>query len=689
MSMLPYHMAGGGRALRSLFATSVLALALPASAEGDAPQEIVVTATVARDRIDLASSVSVLGGADLVRDTRPQIGDTLVRLPGVSASSFGPNASRPVLRGLTGERVRVLTDGIGAFDVSNTSADHAVAIDPLTAVRIEVVRGPAALRFGGSAVGGVVNVLDQRIPTAVPEAGFALDLAAGAGTAASERSLGGGAVVALAPSLAFRIGGNLIDTDDLRTGGFILSPPLREEAAASDDPETRALAGLRGRIPNTDNRLRSAHAGIALIEGAGTLGLAVSHMENRYGVPIRFNVSGDEEEAERVFLDARQTRVDLRAGLGFVRGPFERLDLRGGYADYAHVEGDLDDPDDEGTLFENRAYELRVELLQRQTGNLRGAWGGQIVHRDFLAVGDEAFVPPNVSDEWGLFTVQELTLGSVILEGGARLERRKIVSQEADFDRGFTSLSLSGSAVWRFAPDWRLVASISRSDRPPAPEELLADGPHVGTQAFEIGDPDLGLERATAAEIGLRGRGEGWRLELAAYATRFSGFIYQEQTGEILEGLPVFAFRAAPARSWGLELDAGADIGELGGMRLSADVVADLVRTRIVDEGPAPRIPPARILGGIDLSGERIDFRAEVEHSFAQRRISGLETPTGAFTLVNLSLDWTPVTDRPDVLLSLSANNLFDAEARRHASFLKDFAPMAGRDIRLALRMRL
>ncbi|MFN3592721.1 MAG: TonB-dependent receptor, partial [Thermaurantiacus sp.] len=522
-------------ALGSAFATPALA-----GDEAATHSEIVVTATIARDRLDIASSVSVLDGADLARDTRPQIGDTLVRLPGVSAATFGPNASRPVLRGLTGERVRVLTDGIGAFDVSNTSADHAVAIDPLTAERIEVLRGPAALRYGGSAVGGVVNVLDRRIPTAMPKAGFGLDIAGGLGSAARERSLGGGLTVAATPSIAVRIGGNLADTDDLRTGGFVLSPTLRAAAAASDDPEVRALAGLRGRIPHTDSRMRSAHAGVALVEGGGTLGVAITHMESRYGVPIRFALD-DEDEEERVLLDARQTRVDMRAGVVFARGPFEALDLRGGFADYAHVEADRDDPEDEGTFFGNQGYELRVELRQRPIGRLRGAWGGQLVHRDFRAVGDEAFVPPNLSDEWGLFTVQELTLGPVILEAGARVERRRIVSREAEFDRGFTSLSLSGSAVWRVAPDWRLVASVARSARPPAPEELLADGPHVGTQAFEIGDPDLGIERATAGEIGVRGRGAGWRLELSAHATRFSGFIYQDETGEIREGLPLFA----------------------------------------------------------------------------------------------------------------------------------------------------
>jgi len=469
--------------------------------------------------------------------------------------------------------------------------------------------------------------------------------------------------------------------DDVQPGG------PGTGSRSNPNPDVQALAQLRGPVPNTESRMRSAHVGVGLFEGPGTLGVSISRMESRYGVPIRFDVTG-QEEAEAVFLDAAQTRVDIRAGLEFAGSLFEQMTLRGGFADYSHVEG-VANTQEEGTLFANQGYELRLELAQRARGNLRGVVGGQLVHRDFLAVGEEAFVPPNISDEWGLFSVQELSLGALLVEAGVRVESRAIRSREADFDRRFTTLSTSLGGVWRIARDWRLVGTLARSARPPAPEELLADGAHVGTQAYEIGDPTLGVERSTAVEVSLRGKGEGWRLEVAAYATRFSGFIYQDETGEVLEGLPVFRFRAAPARTWGLELDAGATLAEFGMIALRADVVADLVRANIVDVGQAPRIPPARVLGGLALEADNWAIRAEAEHSFAQRRVSLLETTTDPFTLVNFSADWQPVDKRPDLRLSLAANNLFDIEARRHASFLKDYAPMAGRDIRLSLRVAL
>jgi iron complex outermembrane receptor protein len=271
-----------------------------------------------------------------------------------------------------------------------------------------------------------------------------------------------------------------------------------------------------------------------------------------------------------------------------------------------------------------------------------------------------------------------------------RFDHRRITSPGQGFDRSFSKVSGSLGAVWRVSEEWRMVGNLSTTARPPAAEELLANGPHVGTQAFEIGDPTLGIERGNGGEIGLRGRSKGWRLELSAYASHFNNFIYQIETGNIVENLPEFRFISNPARLWGLELDAGMDLVKVGGVNISGAVVADLVRVNIRNQGPAPRIPPARILGELVARGTALTGRVEVEHVFGQNRISALETPTESFTLVNLSLDWQPFAERfPGLNLSLQANNLFDVEARRHASLLKDFAPMPGRDLRLSMRWKL
>ena len=664
-------------------------LILPAIAAEDPPaepvqvergQEVVVTAPFERGRRDQVSSISVLEGAALDRALRPQLGDALQRLPGVSATSFGPNASRPVLRGLGGERIRVLTDGIGAFDVSNTSADHAVAINPLLAERIEVLRGPASLRYGSSAIGGVVNVVDRRIPLRMPERSVKVDALGTLGSAARERAIGTGVVARISDQVALRVGGGFSETDDLRTGGFVLAEPLRGRALASADPGVQAIGRLTT-LPNSAARTWSADAGVAMVNAGGTIGASLSRYESVYHVPVRFALTPGAVD-DPVTLDAKQTRADVRAGIKIFDGPFERLTLRGGYADYAHVEFGADGA--AGTLFTNEAHELRAELSQRSRGGWRGISGVQIFDRDFAAIGDEQFVPPNRTDQIGAFTVQEIQVGRLRIEGGARVEQTSIVSRPRGFDRSFMLASWAIGGFARLAPGWRAGVNLSSTARAPSPEELLANGPHEGTQAVEIGDPGFTRERAAGIEAVVRGSGRGWRVDAAAYRTRFAGFISASDTGEVREGLPVFRYLQAPATFTGFEVEGAADLWRRDGVTVSLDALVDAVRATIDGFGPAPRIPPLRILGGVSLAAAELGARIEVERVTAQRRISPLETQTKGFTLLSVSVDWT----RGPVGLGLSANNLLDTEARRHASFLKDYAPLAGRDVRLTLRLR-
>lgn len=650
-----------------------------------ADAEIVVTGAFQRDLRDSSSPVSVISEAELQRDLRPQIGEALTQQAGVSATSFGPNASRPVLRGLQGERVRILTDGIGAFDVSNTSADHAVAIDPLLADRIEVLRGPASMRFGSSAIGGVVNVLDKRIPISLPQDGAEFELMGSYGSAADERALGGAVTLPLGDSFALRAGGGYTKTSDLQTGGFILARHLRADAIGSVDANVRALATLRGKLPNSAGETKNGSIGFAHINEGGNLGVALTRYETNYGLPIRFDLTpGAEQEA--VLIDAKQTRADIRAGLNFASGFFEKLNLRGGYADYSHVEKEADGAI--GTLFANEGYEARAELRQRKRGGWQGVSGIQTFFRDFLAVGAEAFVPPNETQQTGLFSLQEFEFGRLRIEAGARIERTSITSQDVQFNRSFTARSIAAGAFLDLGVGIKAGINLSSTARAPAAEELLANGPHVGTQSYEIGDPSFGLERARGIEFILRAGGNGWRIDAAAYATRFKGYIYEFETGAIIDELPVFQFAQGNASYRGFEIEAGADLFAIGQAKFSADLIADAVKAKIDGFGPAPRIPPLRLLAGLNAGADSWNIRVDIERTSDQDRVTGFETKTEGFTRVNASADWQPFEDR-DVRLSVSANNLFDVEARRHASFLKDFAPLAGRDIRLSVRMKL
>lgn len=655
-----------------------------AAASDDEAAEIVVTGAFARDLRDSTSPVSVIADAELERELRPQIGEALARQPGVSASSFGPNASRPILRGFAGERVRVLTDGIGAFDVSNTSADHAVAIDPLLAERIEVLRGPGSLLFGSSAIGGVVNVLDRRIPAEVPAAVTAAQVRASLGSAARERSAGANLAVRLGDNLVLSGGGSLTDTGDLRVGGRVLAGHLRARARMSPDSGVAALADLSGRLPNTSARTRTANLGAAAIFDAGDFGASISRYESVYGLPIRFALTpGSEQEA--VSIDAEQWRGDLRAALAIDGGLFERISLRAGYADYSHVE--REENGDVGTLFTNEGAEGRIELRQRRRGGWHGISGAQLFMRDFRAVGAEAFVPPNETAQFGIFTLQEVEVGPLRVEVGGRIERTEIVSKTAGFDRSFTARSISSGVFAPVARWLKLGLNLSSTARAPSAEELLADGPHVGTQSYEIGDPTFGIERARGVELVARASGARWRVDASFYRTRFAGYIYEYETGEVIEDLPVFRFAQGDATYSGFEVEGSVSLVERSGFSLSVDALMDAVRATIDSFGPAPRIPPLRFLAGVELRKERWGARIEMERAARMSRTTGSETETPGFTLVNLSAEWRPST-RYDVRITIAANNLFDAVARRHASFLKDYAPLAGRDMRLGVAAR-
>ncbi|WP_066801546.1 TonB-dependent receptor [Sphingomonas soli] len=662
---------------------------------------IIVTAPYVRSQVDVLSGTSVLSGEALTRQIKPTIGDTLASLPGVSASSFGPAVSRPVLRGFQGERIRILTDGIGSIDVSNTSADHAAAINPLNADRIEVLRGPAALLFGSSAIGGVVNVIDSRIPRRIPTEAVHLDLIGNYSSASEQRSAAGHLDVPLGNGIVAHADGSYLKTGDLRTGGYLYARNVRDHALAhaiaDNEPELAEEASVRGRLHNTAARTWDAAGGLSIIRDGGSLGFAVSRYESLYGVPARFDVhdhghgGGGGHDHEDVRLNVKQTRFDVRAEVE-TGGLFEMLRFRGAAADYRHDEIEPDGAI--GTSFFNQGWEGRVELVQADRGGWRGAIGGQFLLRDFRVEGDEKFLPQSSTQQFGLFTLQSFDLGPLKAEAGARYEHSDIRAK-ADVDLGnpdiarrFDAFSFSLGASYALAPGIRIGLSGSRTERAPSAEEMFANGPHAGTQAFEIGDPGFAKESSWGLEASLKGQGDGYSFALSAYHNWFRNYIYDYQTGAEIDHLPVFQYAQADARYYGLEGELSVRLARLGGFDLNTDLVGDYVHADITGEGPAPRIPALRLLGGLEAQSDRLTTRVEVERVFDQKRIAGYETPTDGYTMVNASISWKPFATKA-LSLTLSANNLFDVEARRHASVLKDFAPLAGRDFRISARFQL
>ena len=666
-------------------------------------EDIVVTAPYV-ERLDILSGTSAISGEVLAEKTRAQLGDILTSLPGISATSFSPGASRPVLRGYQGNRVAVLTDGIGNIDASNTSADHAVTIDTLTVDRIEVLRGPAVLLFGGQAVGGAVNALDKRIPRAVPDEPIHVDALAAYGSAARDYSGGASVDVPVSDRIVVHVDGSYRNTDDTRTGGYIFAPSLRtelldlaaEEASEGhleEADEARELAEQRGHIPNSAVKSWTAGGGIAFIDDNGNLGVSYSIYDTKYGIPARPGAShahAGEENAEGeeggapVTIVLRQYRFDFRGEINLGDGFFEKLRLRSGYADYTHTEFEGDEI---GTVFNSQGIEARAEFVQNDRNGWRGASGVQYQIRDFEAIGAEAFVPPNITRQFGLFTLQEYTKGNLDAEVAIRFDTAELRADTLGLSRSFDNISAAFGLGYHIG-DLKIGANISRTGRAPAVEELLSNGPHIATQAYEIGDPDLNSERAWNGELYARFETSETAFSATLYTNRFDNFIYEGETGDIEDDLPVFRYFQNDAKVWGLEFQGSKRLASFGDMNLSVDGVADYTRFKISSGGGnVPRIPPLRLLGGAELSGGQIDLRGEVEWSDAQTKTAAFETPTAGFTLVNASATWRPFGRDHNVAIIASANNLFDVTARRSASFTKDFVPLSGRDFRVTARV--
>ena len=661
--------------------------------------QIVVSAQGLK-QLDVLAGTSVLTGDELQRNQSGQIGEVLAKLPGVTASGFSPAASRPILRGFSGERVRMLIDGLGIIDASNTSDDHAVAIDPLTVERIEVLRGPAVLLYGSQAIGGAVNVIDKRIPRRLPSEAVHADGLASFDSVNNQLQLGGSVDAPLGGGFVIHANGSWRDAGDLSVPGYVVSPPLRaslladaaaraSQGRAGAAAELREAADRRFVLPNSAFTSWTASTGIAFFAGESTLGASVSWYDSRYGVPQRPGAGRAplegmaEEEPAPVTIDLSQFRADLRGELALGEGMLERLVTRVGYSDYTHTEfeGGV-----AGTVFDVSGIEARAEFVQRPMGGLTGSFGAQYYFRDFAALGEEAFVAPNRTDQLGIFTLQEFGIGPVEIEAGGRYERTGVRSAALGLARDFGAFSGAVGLSYDLGGNLRAGINASRVQRAPSGEELFANGPHVATQAFEIGDPNLRLERAWGLEGYLRGRLGPAEVGLAIYRNRFQDYIYLAQTGAEVDGLPVFAFRQGGANHFGLEGELSLPLYRQDGFTLRADLRGDYIRAELSDGAPLPRIPPLGLLGALEAQTDAVDARVELQWFAAQNRVAPVETPTEGFAFVNASLAWKPVRGNDSITLLAQADNIFDAEGRRHASLTKDFVPLPGRNLKLGAR---
>ncbi|MBA3848854.1 MAG: TonB-dependent receptor [Opitutus sp.] len=663
--------------------------ALVASAQTNPPspasepvnlEEFVVTGNpLGRAQDEVAQPTSVLAGQRLTLARQVTIGDTLAGEPGISSSSFGPGASRPVIRGLGGDRVRVLQGGIGTLDASVVSPDHAVSVDPLLIDRIEIVRGPATLLYGGSAIGGVVNVIDARIPEELPARAREGRTEVRLGGAANERAAAG-LVTGKAGQFAWRLDGFTRRTDDVQIPGLLESDALRAAREAAGAPG--GARPVSGYLPNSATDTSGAGAAVAYHGARGHLGISYSGLDSLYGVPSRAF-----EDGEGVRIDLRQRRWDLHAEAHEPLPWLRVAKLQFGRADYRHAELEGDEI---GTRVGNRAYEGRIELLHTPLAGLEGALGAQVSRSDFTAAGEEAFVPSSVTTNQAVFLYEEVPGKALTWQFGGRVERQKIAPAAGTglASRTHTSSSLSAGAIWKLPATTSLAVSLSRSERAPNAQELFADGPHAGTGSYEIGDASLGRERAHGIDVSLRKRTGGLTGVATAFATDFDGFIFEEPTGAELAGLPVYRFVQNDARFRGAELELIAHLHDAAPHQVDLRLVTDTVRATNRTTGqPLPRITPTRLGAGIDYRHGALSASLDVRQGLRAKRLAPGELPTPGYTQVNLAAAWRFKLGPTDGEVFARASNLTDETIRLHTSFVKDIAPQPGRSITAGLRL--
>ena len=662
------------------------------------PEVIVTGNPLGSDLFDLASPASVVRGEELFRLRRSTLGDTLDGLPGVAASGFGPNASRPVIRGLDGDRIRLLQNGTGMLDASSLSFDHAVSIDPLVIESAEVVRGPAALFYGGSAVGGVVNVIDNRIPqTAVKGVSGRVE---GRFGGADQEKAGAAVFEAGNGSLALHADVYSRDTDDLKIKGFARSARLR----ASDPQPVEAY----GTLPNSAAKSDGGSFGVSRTWADGYVGISRSQFNSVYGTVAEPTVS----------IDMQSSRWDVAGEVRELGTAIRALKFKAGKTDYEHTELDAGVP---ATVFRNKGHDMHLEATHGNLGPLKGAFGLQLTNFDFSALGAEAFVPSTSTDAKAGFFYEELPLGPLKLTFGGRHERTEVSSEGGGtvpfggagprFDpaqtRTFSGNSGALGAVWSLSPGMALAVNGAYTERAPTYYELYANGPHAATGVYEIGNSAFGKEKSKALDLTLRMKSGKHSGSVGVFQNRFDNYITLVNSGNTRgadgelnppdagdgtslntgeEILPEFAYRAVPARFRGIEGEGRFRVMERGGV---VDLLVNASYVRAEDQStglPLPRIAPLRYGIGVDYRQDRLGARVDATVVDGQDRVAAGELPTDGYTMLNASVSYRLPASGVRLEAFLRGVNLLNEEARNHVSFLKDIAPLGRRSAQLGIR---
>jgi iron complex outermembrane recepter protein len=617
---------------------------------------VVVTAVPLSQSVDqIVHPVSVLTGAQLDDAKGVSLGETVSNIPGVQTTALGTAVGRPVIRGLDGPRVAVLENGLASQDVSNVSQDHAVTLEPFLADQIEVLKGPSTLLYGSGAIGGVVNVVDGRIPEKAPDNGFA------GRTEARFDSVSGG------KTGMFRL--------DAGNSGFALhADGMRRDNDSYDIPG--------GTLENTQVKTTAGSFGGSLLGTWGYLGASVARFMDSYGSPAE---PGDPAEGEDpVTIKMAQTNYNVKGGFIDPFAGVSKIEFNLGHNAYQHVEYEGPTP---GTTFSTDSNQGRLIVTHKPIAGWNGAAGVQTEHRQFSAVGDETFVPATTTKGIGIFLTEQQDFGPVKVELGARHDKH---SSEPEFGgkRSFTPNSFSAGAAWRFAEPWHLSLNLDHAERAPAEEELFSNGPHNASATFEIGDANLGKEASNQAELGLHFHGDIVEGKVSVYYNRYKNFIYLADTGEIQDDLPVRIWSQNDATFRGAEAEATFHLAKDNHGNWDFRVFGDTVRATLSNgAGNVPRIPAGRLGAQLHWDANALRASLGVVHYFDQNKTALFETDTKGYTLVNAHVAWTfHNAARSQWEAFVDGNNLTNQTARPATSLFKDVAPLPGRNISVGIR---
>lgn len=670
-------------ALMLAFAAPATALAQQAST---LPAVTVSASALSLGSDDMSTPVTVLDGDELVRAREGTLGETLAGQPGITSSHFGAGASRPIIRGMDGPRVKVLSDGAEIQDASTISPDHAVASEPMLAEQIEVLRGPSALAYGGGAVGGVVNVIDRKIPTQVPAKGFEGSAEMRANSAARDKAG------------AFEVTGG--------AGNFA----FHAEGVKRDAKEYKVGSGWEGgaKVAGSYNETDTGSVGAAWVGSRGFLGLAFTSQRAEYGLPGHNHEfeschphgthlhcgehdhegeEGEEHDHEHEeggavpYVKLKSERWDVRGELRDPMPGFTRLRLRAAFTDYKHdeIEGT-----EVATTFKNQGHDARLEMEHVPLGGWRGVAGLQTSKRDFSALGEEAYVAPTVTKKHAAFLVEEYNLAQWRFEAGLRHEWQDIAVDSATLqDHSASGTSISLGAVWKFAPQYSLGSTISRTHRLPGAEELYANGVHMATATYELGNENLGKETSNNIDVTLRKYAGATTFSLSAYRNRIDNYIFGS-TLDSHEGFQLIEYAQRDATFTGIEGQVRQQLNPIFG----ASVFGDYVRAKLADGGGnLPRIPAQRLGVKFDASWQNWNGVAEFYRVGKQDKVAAFETTTPGYNMLNLSASYDTRIGGTPTQFYLKANNLTNELAYSHTSFIKNAAPLTGRNLTAGVRV--